>query len=254
MAAVSAFGQPAFEVASIKASPPQVMGVPMRTGVRGGPGSSDPGLVTMENMDLFSLVAMAYGLQRHQLVAPDWLGSTRFSISARVPQGATVDQYRLMLQNLLAERFRLTVHRDRKEMAMYDLVVAKNGPKMKAAPVESGPPVPDGLQPPLPRAGPPPGYHGPANMTLPSVPMDRFAASLAGFLGVPILDRTGLAGNYEIRLRAMIGAQAAASDAADAPPEVFTAIQDQLGLRLVPRKDLVDVLVVDHIEKTPTDN
>jgi uncharacterized protein (TIGR03435 family) len=84
--------------------------------------------------------------------------------------------------------------------------------------------------------------------------MDRFAASLAGFLGVPILDRTGLAGNYEIRLRAMIGAQAAASDAADAPPEVFTAIQDQLGLRLVPRKDLVDVLVVDHIEKTPTDN
>src|SRR5882672_3448256 len=104
--------RPAFEVASVK---PAASGRGVATVVRGGPGSADPGLATLENIDLFSLVTMAYGVRRYEISAPDWLGSTRFSITARVPQGATVEQYRQMLQRLLPERFQLTLHHERKE-------------------------------------------------------------------------------------------------------------------------------------------
>jgi uncharacterized protein (TIGR03435 family) len=146
---------------------------------------------------------MAYGLRRYQLSAPDWLGSTRVDISARVPAGVTTDQYRLMLQNLLADRFALSLHHEQKEVQIYDLTIGKGGPKFKAA--DSDPAPSDGLQPPPPRAGPPPGYHGPMNMNVPKISMGRLAAFLSGFLGQPIEDTTGLQGNYAVTLRAPVG-------------------------------------------------
>jgi uncharacterized protein (TIGR03435 family) len=250
--------QPAFEAASVKPSPPPVPGRGAAPVVRGGPGSSDPGLATFENVDLFSLVTMAYGVKRYQLSAPDWLSSARFNISARVPPGATTEQYRLMLQGLLAERFKLAVHRERKELQVYELVVGKNGSKIKESPkepaVDPAVPVNDGLQPPPPRAGPPPGYHGPVNMTLTKLSMERFAALLSGLLDQPVEDHTGLNGNYDGQLHALVGSNPPDIDAANSPPGILDAVQEQLGLRLVPNKGLVDVLVIDHMEKTPSEN
>ena len=245
----TAFAQNSFEVASIKPSAPGRMGGAV---VRGGPGSSDPGLARLENIDLTSLMAMAFGVKRYQISAPDWMGSTRFDISARVPEGATVDQYQVMLQNLLSRRFELSMHYEQQEIQTYDLVVGKNGPKMKA--VESEPESNDGLQPPPPRAGPPPGYHGPVNLNLPKISMERFAAFLSGLLGEPINDSTGLKGNYEVKLRALAGSTPLEAVADNAPPSLFDSVQEQLGLRLLPVKHVVDVMVVDRIDKTPTDN
>src|ERR1039458_6380226 len=124
------YGQ-SFEVASVKPSPPPGPNRTMGRSVRGGPGSTDPGAITFTNIDLFSLVTLAYGINAYQLAGPDWLPAARFDITAKLPPATNREQYRLMLQNLLAERFKLAVHRDKKEGQAFDLVVAKNGPKLK---------------------------------------------------------------------------------------------------------------------------
>jgi uncharacterized protein (TIGR03435 family) len=242
--------RPAFEVASVK---PATSGRGVATVVRGGPGSTDPGLATLENIDLFSLVTMAYGVRRYEVSAPEWLGGTRFSITARVPQDATAEQYRQMLQRLLAERFQLSLHHERKELQIYDLVVGKNGPKLKESADAPAPSTNDGLQPPPQRAGPPPGYHGPVNMSLPKVSMERFAALLSGLLDAPITDSTALHGVYDIQFRALVGSNPPA-ESADPPPSILDAVQEQLGLKLVPKKELTDILVIDHMERVPTEN
>jgi uncharacterized protein (TIGR03435 family) len=240
-------GQPRFEVASIR---PADSGA---TRIHGGPGSSDPGLATFENVDLFSLATMAYGIKRHQLSAPDWMSTARFNITARVPAGATTDDYRLMLQGLLADRFKLALHYEQKEMQISELVVAKNGPKLKeSAPGATGPPE-DGLQPPS-HTGLPPGFHGAVNLVLAKASIDKLAALLSGLFEQPVIDRTGLTGRYDITLHALAGSNPPNADTADAPPPIIDALQEQLGLKLVLKKSVVDVLVVDHIEKTPTEN
>ena len=241
-------GQPRFEVASIGPAGPGT------SRIHGGPGSSDPGLATFENVDLFSLTTMAYGISRYQLSAPDWLSTTRFNITARVPASATTNEYRLMLQGLLTERFKLALHHERKEMQIAELVVAKNGPKLKESAPDPSAPVPDGLQPPPPRAGPPPGYHGAVNLNLPRESMERFAALLSGLYDQPVIDGTELTGLYDVTLRALVGSNPTTVDAPNAPLPLIDAVQEQLGLKLVSKKSSVDVLVVDHMEKTPTEN
>src|ERR1039458_3797708 len=126
---------PAFEVASVKPSPPPRPGQ-YGALVRGGPGSSDPGMATFENFDMLSLVTMAYGIPSYRLSGPDWLSTTRFEIAAKIPPGATREQYRLMLQGLLAERFKLALHHESEVMPTYELQIGKNGSKLKESPVE----------------------------------------------------------------------------------------------------------------------
>ena len=222
--------------------------------VRGGPGSSDAGLATFGNIDLSSLVAMAYGIRHYQLVAPDWMSTARFNITARVPQGATLDQYRLMLQDLLTRRFGMTLHWDKKELQVLELVVGKNGPKMKESAINPASIADDGLQPPARRAGPPPGYHGPVNMAVNGLSMERLAALLSGLVDQPVEDGTELKGDYDIQFRALVGSNPPAADAVDSPRGIIDAVQEQLGLKLVPKKGLVDVVIVDRTEKVPTVN
>jgi uncharacterized protein (TIGR03435 family) len=153
-----------------------------------------------------------------------------------------------MLQNLLIDRFRLMSHRDKKELQVYELVVAKNGPKLKATPID--PAVPnDGLKPPHPIPTLPPGFRGPVNVTLDKVTMEPLANDLGGLLGQPVVDATGLAGIYSINLHVFLG---------PSPPlgaeDVFEALQEQLGLTLIQKKRLIDIVVIDHIERTPTEN
>src|SRR3984957_1360461 len=106
----------------------------IRMGAQGGPGTSDPGQITYSNLPLKNLLVNAFGVKTYQISGPSWIDSERFDIVAKVPQGATKDDVKLMLQNLLAERFKLTLHREKKDLPMYALVGAKNGPKMKESP------------------------------------------------------------------------------------------------------------------------
>ena len=246
LTAGSLLAQTGFEAVSIRAADPAARG---RT-IHGGPGSSDPGLVTMRNVDLFSLVALAWGLHRYQLLAPDWLDSTYFDVSARIPQGIDADQYRLLLQGMLAGRFRLAVHHETREMRVYDLTVAKNGAKVRLSTNPST--AADGLQPP-PKT-PPAAFHGAVTLNLPAMSMPRFAEFLSGFLDAPVEDATGLQGDYEIHLRALIGAPSPGSDAENAPPPLSDALVQQLGHRLMPRKSQVDVLEVGRMDKSPGEN
>jgi uncharacterized protein (TIGR03435 family) len=239
-----------FDVVSVKPTSPDTRGAPA---VSGGPGSSDPALVTMRNIDLFTLVTMAWGIKRYQVSAPEWMSSARFDVTARLKPDATVDQYRAMIRSLLTERFGLTFHHEQKEIRIYDLVISKNGSKLKEVDADAAA-APDGLQPPPPRAGPPPGYHGPLNLALPKEPMDKFAALLSGLLDQPVEDATGLKGVYDVKLHALVGSNPTDASAENPMPSLFDAVQDQLGLRLAPRKDMIEVLVIDHAEKTPEEN
>src|SRR5258706_15278617 len=119
-----------FEVASIKPAAPPEMGM-MRVGSRGGPGTGDPTRFTASNFSLSNLITTAYDLRPYQLTAPSWVNSERFDVVAKVPEGATKEQFRAMLQNLLVERFKLVIHRETKELPVFELVVGKGGPKFK---------------------------------------------------------------------------------------------------------------------------
>jgi len=252
LAAGSLLAQPAqsFEVASIKRSQEDRPG---RISVRGGPGSPDPTLATLQNIDLFSLTAMAYGVSRHQLYGPEWLSAERFDIVARIPAGATREQYRGMLQNLLAERFRLALHQEKKELTIYDLTVGRSGLKVKEVSADPAQSDDGSLQPPPLGGRPPAGYSGPAAFSLMRGSMGQLAVLLGGQLGQPVMDATGLTGRYEIKLHFTTGGLKADTPT-DTEPTIFQAVQEQLGLRLVQRKSMVDVLVVDHIERTPIEN
>jgi uncharacterized protein (TIGR03435 family) len=243
---------PAFEVASVKPSPPPGAGRSPARVVRGGPGSTDPGSATFTNIDLFSLVTMAYGIKPYQIAGPDWLHAARFDITAKIPAGATRPQYRLMLQDLLAGRFKLALHHEQKELPTYDLVVGKNGAKFKAA-VEDPTAVDQGLQPPL-TITPPPGYKGPMNVRFAKCSMEKLADTLSASLGQPVTDATGLNGEYDITLRYTLAGLEADAAAANLNPTILDAVQEQLGLKLVAKKGPVDILVIDRVEKLPTDN
>jgi uncharacterized protein (TIGR03435 family) len=252
---------PQFEVASVKPSPPPVAGGNPAPVVRGGPGSSDPSLARFDNIDLFSLVTMAYGIGRYQLFGPEWLSAARVDINARVPPGATRDQYRLMLQNLLAERFKLALHHETREIPIYEMTIAKNGPKLKDSPADPDASDP-GLQPPPRWSSPPPGAAGIGGaMNAPKKPMEWLTAMLSGMLGRPVTDATGLKGKYDIQLRwgasglnASVAPDNPGAGAVESEPPLAQAVEEQLGLKLTPKKAPFDVLAIDHIEKEPTEN
>jgi uncharacterized protein (TIGR03435 family) len=285
------FGQ-TFEVASIKPAPPPTGGM-ILVMMSGGPGSADPGRVTFTNMTVKNILMRAYEVKSYQISGPGWLDSERFDIVAKVPQGATKEQFALMIQNLLAERFKLTLHHEKKDLPMYALVVAKNGPKLKES-VDDRNAKDAGSAPPL---GPPPppgpmgkdgfpqlppgaggrgilmmGMNGRARISGTKRSMAELADGLAGFLDRPVVDMTELKANYDFTLyfdpEGMMGLMGpigrggpggpgeGGAPVTSAPESVsiFTAVQEQLGLKLDQRKGPVDLLVIDHLEKVSTDN
>jgi uncharacterized protein (TIGR03435 family) len=253
--------KPAFEVASVKpATPLGPMG--LRSDQRGGPGTSDPGMFTCRNCSLYWVLADAYPIHGYDFSGPDWLQNERFDFFAKIPAGATREEFQKMLQNLLAERFKLSVHRENRPMQVYELTVAKNGPKVKkSAPQEpsaedaaSGPPKRDADGFPILTRGISmamiPGH---ARMQSESQPLTWFAEQLSQQLQMPVTDATGLAGNYDFTLswswdENVPGAQATAQ------ADLIRAVQSQLGFTLERKKGRWEVLVVDHMEKTPTEN
>ncbi len=143
-----------------------------------------------------------------------------------------------MLQALLAERFKLTLHRETKELPMYVLVVAKNGPKFKTTESETG----------ISSNSSRTHWHVTAKGT-----MRRFAEFLSEEAGRPVVDQTGLSGSYELTLDWTPDDAPAANDSA-AGPSLFTALQEQLGLKLDATKGPVEILVIDRANRTPTEN
>ena len=188
-----------FEAATIK-QPPPPDGNRMFIGINGGPGTADPGRINYENVSLKMLLMKAYGVQDYQISGPDWLNSERFNIVAKLPDGATKEQFMAMLQNLLSERFKLAVHREKKDLPGYALLVAKNGPKFKAS-------VPDSAgDAPAPPAGPPPmGRIGKDGEVFKVGAKYTFKAEHAGILslgvGIPLeYASQGFPGQYSVKV------------------------------------------------------
>jgi uncharacterized protein (TIGR03435 family) len=296
VAAGAVFAQaPAFEVASIKASPQitpaQIMSGQIHVGM-----TIDAARVDIGFSSLADLIRTAYRVKPHQVTGPDWMSAQRFDIVAKIPEGASKEQVPEMLQALLAERFKLAIHRDSKEQTVYALVVGKSGSKLKEAAADSAPPPPEGAATGGQmrfnrtangmeiRGGPGGGgpvrvsmVNGSMHMEAAKMTMAALADTLTPFVDHPVVDMTELKGNYQVGLdlsmedmrnmarlagRAMPGLmpgggeppRLAAEGASDpSGSSVFASVQ-QLGLKLEPRKAPVDVIVVDHLEKAPTEN
>ena len=231
---------PSFEVATIKPSKPDEDGAGY---------SLDGRHVSTENTSLDNLIGYAYDIHRKQIAAaPDWADSDKYDI-AGVPDlpGEPNDiQMKLMVQKLLADRFQLKFHREPRELSVYVLAVAKNGPKNLTRSAASG----EGFSIPIG------GAKGGVKMTVYNGTMTNFA--IFGLQGAvvdrPVVDRTGLTDRYDFALKWMpddsqFGGHTQFPEVKDSLPSLFTAIQEQLGLKLEPMKAPVDVLVIDHVEK-----
>jgi uncharacterized protein (TIGR03435 family) len=238
-----------FEVASIRSSAPPGNGR-FNIGMRGGPGTRDPGRFICDLCNLSMLVTAAFDVKNFQVTGPSSLNTERFDVAATIADGATKERFRIMLQNLLAERFKMTVHHEKKEMAVYELVVAKGGPKMKESAEEPAGRDDAGK-------GPTTTFSfgsGPSTYNAKGQTMEQLANMLANRVGKPVTDATGLKGKYDYSLtfaRDVAGVPPPADG--DSGPTIFAAVQT-LGLKLEQKKGMVDIVVVDHIEKVPTEN
>jgi len=295
---------PTFDVASIKPSPPvtpaMVAGGTIHAGMK-----IDAARVDIGMSSLMQLICRAYDVKPYQVSGPQWLNAQRFDIVAKMPDGATKEQVPQMLQALLADRFKLTLHREAtKEMPVYALVVAKGGPKMKES-------DPDPAAPPAaanPGDPAPPASSGSSQVTVKTsgngavasdgegrsqkmsmsadgksmhieaskITMAQLAEGLFPLVGKPVVDMTELKGNYQIVLDLSLqdllnaaraqganvpnlpGAGGDANKPAEAASDpssgsIFNAVQG-LGLKLEPRKIALDRLIIDAVEKTPTEN
>jgi uncharacterized protein (TIGR03435 family) len=220
-----------FDVASVKVN---------KSGLNQSSISRPGGQIIFENVPLRECIGFASGIgadQDYALSGPAWLASERYDIAAKVPPNTPREQVLLMLRTLLGERFKLKIHRESKELRVYALVAARGGTKLKRASGAEG------------------------NFTFRSghivgnaLSMSEFANRLSGpvfKLGTPVVNSTGLTGTFDFML------DWTPDDIpvdGTAGPSLFTAIQEQLGLKLEPSKSRVEVLVVDYAERFPIEN
>jgi uncharacterized protein (TIGR03435 family) len=219
------------------------------------------GAFTVKGMTLKSLIKQAYGIEDDQISgAPKWVGSQTYDIEAKVDgaDAATLeklseDQSKLMFQSFLRDRFQLKAHWETKELPVLALVVAKGGPKLQQA--KPGDTYPDGIKGP---DGKPEGHAGMmmwgrGRLTGQGIPIADMVPPLTQELGRIVQDKTGLTGKYDIELRwTTDDAVPDSRSASDSPgPSIFTAMQEQLGLKLESQKAPVEVLLIDHVEQPP---
>jgi uncharacterized protein (TIGR03435 family) len=275
---------PEFEVASVKQldakdskpMPNLPSFIQMIRGFEGGPGSKDPGRINYHDVTLKMVLAHAYDCKPERISGPDWIDSERYTIVAKLAPDTTREQLRMMLQKLLTERFQMTVHREAKEMPVYWLKVAKRGAKLappevipeykteeeriaanqarmaamrkrneeemakrRAAAEES--------------AGRGVGHPGSSRSFGNSgATLDGLAETLSSYVDRPVKNMTELEGKYSFRVEWSPDGQ---TDGAGLPrPDIFKALEEQLGLRLESGKDQVESLVVEKAAKVPTSN
>src|SRR5580692_3472944 len=268
--------RPEFDVASVK---PSVESANAMANVNRGL-HIDGAMVSFNGMPLKWYVHYAYTVKESQVSGPDWLSSERVDVVAKLPAGATRDQIPAMMQALLADRFKLTLHRDSKEFPVYALIVGKGGAKIKESPLD--PDTDEGPGKANVDVNVTGGDRGATislgkgasvafeaqRLVAKKVTMAYLADSLARFVDRPVVDMTGLTGTYDgiipynlDDVRALI--LSSAPPGTPLPPrqadvgETNVSLMDSLatlGLKMEPRKAPLDILVIDHIEKTPTAN
>lgn len=241
-----------FEVASLKPS-----GSHNESAEQGGPGSSDPERYRYTGATLEDLIVTAYHVEYFQVSSKTPIDRDRFDLIAKLPPGATRAQFRAMLQNLLADRFRLKFHRESREFPGYELVVAKSGLKLDATPKPPAEGFPD-LPPDKPGLT---NHHTGRNghflvrVRGRQMPASEIARALQVPGDAPVVDRTGLTGKYDFTLEySYDGRNAGEIREAPPAPSIFTAVQQQLGLQLVPKRLPFDVIVVDAFDRAPSAN
>ena len=236
--------KPGFDVATIKRTEPNISSGTFFT-IRGSH-------VIAVNTNGNDLVSLAYGLHTKQIVnGPPWLLTARFDIDGipDVEGRPNHDQVKLMIQKLLATRFKLAVHHEQRELAVYAIIIGKNGPKLTKTDRK-------------PSDNTNFSYTNRVVLTVRNATMADFADGMqASFMDRPVVNQTGLTDRYDFLLKwTPDGSQSGLgekmpppADDANAPPGLYTAIEEQLGLKLVSTKAPVDVLVIDHIEM-PSEN
>ncbi len=225
---------PDWDVVSVKARDPNDTSNDQSTGMKGRQ-------YTMVNRTVRAMLLFAYGLHKTQIVGgPSWIGTERWDVQGvpDVPGNPNQKQAQILTRKLLAERFGLKAHKETKEMAVYAILVAKGGEKMARS---EGDPngAPDENES---------SNGGQVTMRMMNMSMGEFAPDLAFFLDRPAVDQTGLTGRYDFQVKWTADDSRAPTDGS-APPGLFTAIQQQIGLKLEPVKAPVEVLVVDAVER-----
>jgi uncharacterized protein (TIGR03435 family) len=249
MALIASAQAPSFDVASLK--PVQVTGDLYRANL----GTARHGEVMLTNATLSDCMRYAYGITNDaQLAGPDWIRSKeiRFDIVAKAPPDTPVSQLLLMLQTLLTDRFKMVTHREQRVLSFLFLTVAKSGPKLLEAKdaqnTATGPQIP-------------------GRIISTRMSMTTLTTLLSRFMRQTVLDQTGLTGSYDVNLLWTPEDNRPVADAAQRPPErtpeptnvapgptIYTALQQQLGLKLESRKAPIEVIVIDHAEKVPVEN
>jgi uncharacterized protein (TIGR03435 family) len=238
-AAALATAQPAslqaFEVSSVRVSQP-------------GHDTTefDPGSLTMRSVTLWSCIRWAYRVQDFQMSGPGWLNEVWFDINAKTAGPAKEAEIRKMLQDLLAERFKLTIHRENKEMETLVLTEGKGGNKLQ--PVE--------------KEGSPSFRTGKMSLTGQGATLSQLTEFLSREMHYPVIDQTGLQGrfNYTLDINAYVTeemmktASQSGGPPPDAPSIIAQALQAQLGLKMSSKRAPIEIIVIDHVEKAPIVN
>ena len=248
---------PQFEVASVKLN---------KSGTTQANIGMLPNGVNFVNLPLRAIIQFAYGINQPSKLAgvPDWATTERYDITARAAGPVTQEERRLMLQALLAERLKLVARLEKRDVSILALVIAKNDGKLGENLVESKGCIAPGsaaakeAAPNAQICGPKTG--GAGRLILTGIPLQQFTALLGTMLGRTVVDKTGLTGRYDIDLTytpdqpipAGINIPGPAADPNG--PSIYTAIQEQLGLKLESQKDQAEVLVIDHVDRQPGEN
>jgi uncharacterized protein (TIGR03435 family) len=284
----------AFDAASVKIADRKfIRGVSGK--MKGGPGTSDPGRIVYTQVFLDEILAKACNTEAYRIFAPDWLaqrGADLYTIKATMPPETTKPQFQLMLQNLLIERFQIKFHHETRMFPGYRLIIAPGGPKLRESADPDEPDPPNGDTGQLDADGflvLPPGHGEGISVGSDGVrakfqdyttaefagsQLKGFLDQLSGQFRTHVMDSTGLAGKYDFKLKfdnhadaataSVVGAGVRSNVAPDGGsvnsagvglPNIFKAVEQQLGLRLVKINGIpLDAIVVDHIEKVPIEN
>jgi uncharacterized protein (TIGR03435 family) len=227
----------AFEVASVRMTQTRVID-DIRPGMPMGAYSTYPAnRFFMHGVTLKNIIATAFTIDPDLQISSglEWLDSQKYDIDAKVPGSdqLTYEQIKPLLQNLVQERFGLEFHRETKMVPGYALVVTKGGPKLQTA-----------------REGEDSsGYRVPNGLKMQNMSLSALATWLARPAGGPVVDQTGIKGNFDFRID-----YATMNDANAALPDIFTALPEQLGLKLMPQKVPVEMFVIDHADRLPAEN
>jgi len=240
----------AFAAQAVAPPPPtktfEAVSIRKREGGTGGSTSRPAGGFMAPNLAVINLITMAYDLRFVQLIGgPEWIRTDRYDVMARAEGNPPISEMRPMLQAMLADRFKLKAHRETREVQGYRLVQAQPG--------RLGPKLQEGADCALKAARPngPCGitYNGPS-LTFRGSPIANLRGNLEAGAGGPVIDATGLSGLYDFELR---WSEVRPGEPPSDLPNLFTALQEQLGLKLEPTRVTLEVLVIDSIER-PTEN